>query len=262
MAARGQRAMVIYGVQPTLEALRAGRVTAIALSARRPAGLAELLRLAERQRVQLRWVERAGLDRLAGGGVHQGVVATVRSREACTVADLVAGGGPPLIVVLDGVEDPRNLGAIARAAEAAGAAGLILPTRRAAPLSPVAVKASAGALAHLPVAPVVNVARALDELKKAGVWTVGLDAGGDRALYDVDLRLPVALVVGAEGRGLRRLVRERCDWLAALPMRGQVASLNAAVAAGVALFEAVRQRAAGAPGARGDPGGRPGPVAE
>ena len=235
--------MVIYGIQPTLEALRAGRVTAVAISARRTAGLSELVRLAERRQVRLRRVERAELDRLAAGGLHQGVVATADPLDACTVADLVAAGNPPLLVVLDGIEDPRNLGAIARAAEAAGAAGLIVQKRRTAPVSSVALKASAGALAHLPVAPVVNVARALEELRAAGVWTVGLDAGAGRTLFEVDLCLPVALVVGAEGRGLRRLVRERCDWTAALPMRGRVGSLNAAVAAGVALFEAVRQRA-------------------
>ena len=240
--------MVIYGIQPTLEALRAGRVTAVAISTRRTAGLAELVRLAERRQVRLRRVEPAELDRLAGGGVHQGVVATADPLDACTVADLVAAGDPPLLVVLDGIEDPRNLGAIARAAEAAGAAGLVVQKRRTAAVSSVALKASAGALAHLPLAPVVNVARALEELKAAGVWTVGLDAGAGRTLFEVDLRLPVALVVGAEGRGLRRLVRERCDWTAALPMRGRVGSLNAAVAAGVALFEAVRQRADGATG--------------
>lgn len=240
--------MVIYGIQPTLEALRAGRVTAVAISARRTAGLSELVRLAERRQIRLRRVEPAELDRLAAGGLHQGVVATVDPLDACTVAELVAAGDPPLLVVLDGIEDPRNLGAIARAAEAAGAAGLIVQKRRTAPLSPVALKASAGALTHLPVAPVVNLARALEELKTAGVWTVGLDAGAGRTLFEVDLRLPVALVVGAEGRGLRRLVRERCDWTAALPMRGRVESLNAAVAAGVALFEAVRQRAAVAAG--------------
>lgn len=240
--------MVIYGIQPTLEALRAGRVTAVAISTRRAAGLSELVRLAERRQVRLRRVEPAELDRLAAGGVHQGVVATADPLDACTVSDLVAAGDPPLLVVLDGIEDPRNLGAIARAAEAAGAAGMIVQKRRTAPVSPVALKASAGALAHLPVVPVVNVARALEELKAAGVWTVGLDAGAGRTLFEIDLRLPVAFVVGAEGRGLRRLVRERCDWAAALPMRGRIGSLNAAVAAGVALFEAVRQRAAVAAG--------------
>ncbi len=234
--------MVIYGVNPVLEALRGGRVTVLTVSARRHGRLDELLRLAERGRVEVRRAEPEELNRLASGGAHQGVVATIRPPEPRAVRDLIEAGKPALIVVLDGIEDPHNLGAIARTAEAAGASGLVVPTRRAAPLTAAAVKASAGALAHLPVAPVVNVARALAELRSAGVWTVGLDMEAPRAIYDVDLSLPVALVVGGEGRGLRHLVRESCDWLAALPMAGRVGSLNASVAAGIALFEAVRQR--------------------
>lgn len=238
--------MLIFGVRPAVEALRAGRVTALAVSTRRRRGLSELLELAARRRVRLRRVERAELDRLAGGGAHQGVAATVRAPDACSVADLVAARTPPLVVVLDGIEDPRNLGAVARSVDAAGGSGLVLAERRAAPVTGAAVKASAGALAHVPLAAVVNLARAIGELKAAGVWTIGLDAEADRSLYDLDLRLPSAFVVGGEGRGLRRLVRERCDWRAALPMRGQVSSLNASVAVGVALFEAVRQRSAAA----------------
>ena len=237
--------MLIFGVKPAVEALRAGRVTELAVSVRRPRGLTELLDLAERRRVRLRRVERSELDRMTGGAVHQGVVATVRPLATCAVSDLLAVRTPPLIVVLDGIEDPRNLGAIARAVDAAGGSGLIVPERRSAPLAGAAVKASAGALLHVSVAPVVNLARALEKLKAAGVWTIGLDAGADRSLYELDLRLPSAFVVGREGRGLHRLVRERCDWRAALPMQGRVSSLNASVAAGVALFEAVRQQSAG-----------------
>ncbi len=238
--------MLIFGVRPAIEALRAGRVTALAVSTRRRSGLSELLELAARRRVRLRRVERAELDRLAGGAAHQGVAATVRAPDACSVADLVAARTPPLVVVLDGIEDPRNLGAVARTVDAAGGSGLVLPERRAAPVTGAAVKASAGALAHVRLAAVVNLARAIEELQAAGVWTIGLDAAADRSLYDLDLRLPSAFVVGGEGRGLRRLVRERCDWRAALPMRGQVSSLNASVAVGVALFEALRQRSAAA----------------
>lgn len=238
--------MLIFGVRPAIEALRAGRVTALAVSTRRRSGLSELLELAARRRVRLRRVERAELDRLAGGAAHQGVAATVRALDACSVADLVAARTPPLVVVLDGIEDPRNLGAVARTVDAAGGSGLVLPERRAAPVTGAAVKASAGALAHVRLAAVVNLARAIEELQAAGVWTIGLDAAADRSLYDLDLRLPSAFVVGGEGRGLRRLVRERCDWRAALPMRGQVSSLNASVAVGVALFEALRQRSAAA----------------
>lgn len=238
--------MTLFGVRPAIEALRAGRVTALAVARRRQRGLTELLALADRRRVPLRRVDSAELDRLAGGAAHQGVVATVRALDTCGVSDLAAIRAPALVVVLDGVVDPRNLGAIARAVDAAGGSGIVVPERRAAPVTGAAVKASAGALVHVPLAPVVNLSRALEELKAAGVWTIGLDAEAEYSLYDLDLRLPSAFVIGGEGRGLHRLVRERCDWRAALPMRGQVASLNAAVAAGVALFEAVRQRAAAA----------------
>lgn len=239
--------MTIFGVKPAIEALRAGRVTALAVSVRRRRGLTELLELADRRGVRLRRVDPAELDRLAGGAAHQGVVATVRALDTYAVADLVAVRTPPLILVLDGIEDPRNLGAIARTLDAAGGSGLVVPERRAAPVTGAAVKASAGALVHVPLAPVVNLPRALAELKAAGVWTIGLEAEADQSLYDLDLRLPSAIVIGGEGRGLHRLVRERCDWRAALPMRGRVSSLNASVAAAVALFEAVRQRSAATP---------------
>ena len=155
----------------------------------------------------------------------------------------------PLVVVLDGIEDPQNLGAILRAADAAGADGVIRQTRHAAPLGGVAAKASAGALAHARIAEVVNVTRALEELKALGVWTVGLAADASMLYTDIDFRQPTAVVLGAEGTGLRRLVHDRCDLLASIPMRGHVQSLNVAVAAGVVLFEALRQReSARAPG--------------
>ncbi|MCA1584300.1 MAG: 23S rRNA (guanosine(2251)-2'-O)-methyltransferase RlmB [Acidobacteria bacterium] len=144
--------------------------------------------------------------------------------------------------MLDGIEDPHNLGAILRSVDAAGASGIVRQTRRAAPLDGAAAKVSAGAVHHVAVADVVNVARAIEELKAAGVWTVGLDAGADTPYYDVDLTLPTALVLGAEGHGLRRLVRDRCDLVVTIPMAGHVESLNVSVAAAVVLFEAVRQR--------------------
>ncbi len=234
--------MQIFGINPVLEALRAGRVTSLTVSTQRRTGLRELLRLAEERQIPMRRADRRELDQVASGQHHQGVVATVRPRTTVTLEELVAASDPALIVILDGIEDPHNLGAIARVAEAAGAAGLVIQTRRSAPVSGAAVKASAGALAHLRVASVVNLPRALEELKAAGIWAVGLDAAAEQSVYDVDLRVPIALVIGGEGRGLRRLVRERCDWRVSLPMGGQVASLNASVAAGIALFEAVRQR--------------------
>ncbi len=235
--------MLIYGINPVLEALRAGRVEEVRVSDRGGASLREVVKVAEREHVAVRYVRAGDLDRAARGGVHQGVVASVRESAAYTVQDLVRGArGVPLIVVLDGIEDPHNLGAILRAADAAGADGVVRQTRHAAALGGAAAKASAGAVAHVRVADVVNIARAIEELKEAGVWTVGLAGDAPRAYDDVDLTVPTALVVGAEGAGLRRLVRERCDWLAAIPMAGRVSSLNVSVAAGIALFEAVRQR--------------------
>ena len=147
-----------------------------------------------------------------------------------------------LFRLLDGIEDPHNVGAILRTVDAAGADGVVRQSRRAAPLDGAAAKASAGAVSHVKIAEVVNIARALEALKEAGVWTVGLAGDAPKRYDDVDLTLPTALVVGAEGDGLRRLVRERCDWLVSIPLLGHVQSLNVSVAAGIALFEAVRQR--------------------
>ncbi len=235
--------MLIWGINPVLEALRARRATAIRIADRADARLRELLQVAERSRVEVRRVAAAELDRAARGGVHQGVVAEVREPAARSLADLIAGAKTPaLFVVLDSVEDPQNVGAILRTVDAAGADGVVRQSRRAAPLDGAAAKASAGAVAHVRVAEVVNVARAIEDLKEAGVWTVGLAGDAAKAYDEVDLTLPTALVVGGEGTGLRRLVRERCDWLASIPMAGHVDSLNVSTAAAIALFEAVRQR--------------------
>jgi 23S rRNA (guanosine2251-2'-O)-methyltransferase len=235
--------MFIYGINPVLEALRAGGVAEVRVAERISGRVAEVVAAADRGRVPVRRVSVAELDRTARGGVHQGVVAETRGAELYDISDLIGGAGAaPLVVVLDGIEDPHNVGAILRTVDAAGANGLIRQSRRAAPLDGAAAKASAGAVSHVKVADVVNIARALEELKEAGVWTVGL-AGDSPKHYDqVDLTLPTALVLGAEGAGLRRLVRDRCDWLVSIPMQGHVQSLNVSVAAGIALFEAVRQR--------------------
>jgi 23S rRNA (guanosine2251-2'-O)-methyltransferase len=235
--------MIIYGLNPVLEALKTGRVARVRVADRTSPRIAEALALAAAAGIEVQQVTRAILDHAARGGVHQGIVAELHQTRDYSVADLVReAAGPPLIVVLDSIEDPHNVGAILRTADAAGADGVVRQTRRAAALGGAAAKASAGALAHVKLASVVNIARALDELKAAGVWTIGLAADAPRAYDELDLTLPTALVFGAEGAGLRRLVRDRCDWLAAIPLRGHVESLNVSVAAGVALFEAVRQR--------------------
>ena len=238
--------MLIYGINPVAEALRAGRVEAIRIAHRGDARLGALIDDARNAGVEVQRVEVAELERAARGGTHQGVVARLRDQKATSIEELVrAASGPPLLVVLDGIEDPHNLGAILRTVDAAGAGGVVRQSRHAAPLGGAAAKASAGAVAHVRVAEVVNIARALEALKEAGVWTVGLAGDAPKRYDQVDYMVPTAFVVGAEGAGLRRLVRERCDWLVSIPMAGHVGSLNVAVATGIALFEAVRQRRTG-----------------
>lgn len=235
--------MLIYGINSVAEALKAGRLRQIQVADYTGDRLMRLLDEAAARGVPIRRVAREILERAAEGRPHQGIVADVTGPPAATLEELAnSSEGPPLIVVLDEVEDPQNVGAIMRSVDAAGASGLVRQTRRAAPLTGAAAKASAGAVHHVRVAEVVNIARALEELKKAGVWVVGLDAAGERPYYDLDLSLPTALVVGAEGHGLRRLVRERCDLVAAIPMGGHVSSLNVSAAAAIVLFDAVRQR--------------------
>ena len=240
--------MLIYGINPVLEALRAKRVTTLRVSQRAGGRLADVVAAAERAGVAIRRVSPADLDRAVGGGArgrHQGVVAEVQESGDVDVRDLIAGAtGAPLIVVLDGIEDPHNVGAILRTVDAAGADGVVRQTRHAAALGGAAAKASAGAVSHVRIADVVNIARALEELKTCGVWTVGLASDVKKQYDEIDLTLPTAVVVGAEGTGLRRLVRERCDWVASIPMRGHVQSLNVSVATGIVLFEALRQRRA------------------
>ena len=235
--------MIIYGVNAVVEGLRGGRVRAIRLAAFSDKTV-EVRRLAAEVGVSVTRVSLAALDHTTGGSNHQGVVADATAAVLLNLEELLAlAEAPELLLVLDGVEDPQNLGTILRVADAAGVDGVIRQTRRAASLGSVA-KTSAGALAHVRLVSVVNIARALTQLQSAGIWTVGLEADGDPLYRNFDLTLPTALVVGNEGRGLRRLVRERCDRVASIPMFGRVNSLNVAVAAGVGLYEAVRQRKA------------------
>jgi 23S rRNA (guanosine2251-2'-O)-methyltransferase len=243
--------MIIYGINPVLEALRAGRLKEIRVGGRGGGRVPEVLALAREHGVPVRRVPEAALERDSRRGVHQGVVADLANAQGCSIDDLVRGAaGAPLLIVLDGIEDPQNLGAILRTADAAGVDGVVRQTRRSAALGGAAAKASAGAVAHVRIAEVVNIARALEELKEAGVWTVGLVAEADTPYDAIDFTGPTAIVLGGEGAGIRRLVRERCDFLASIPMRGHVNSLNVSVAAGVALFEAVRQRSVGTSGSR------------
>ena len=235
--------MIIYGLNPVLEALRAGRVKRLRVSRRSDKRLDEVVALAATHHVGIERVDPMALDRAAHGGVHQGVVAEVDDTREYSLADLVSTpGGPPLIAVLDGIEDPHNVGAILRTMDAAGGSGVIRQSRHSATLDGVVGKASAGAISHVRIATVVNIARALEELTDAGVWTIGLAGDAAESYADVDWTLPSAVVLGAEGTGLRRLVRDRCERIVKIPMLGAVESLNVSVAAGVVLYEAVRQR--------------------
>jgi 23S rRNA (guanosine2251-2'-O)-methyltransferase len=236
--------MIIYGINPVLEALRSGRVRRLRVGARGDRRIEDAVSLARTKGIGIERVDASALERASRGGVHQGIVAELDDPRDFSLAEIVARAAPAaaLIVVLDGIEDPHNVGAIVRTVDAAGAHGVVRQARHAAALDGVAAKASAGAVAHVPIATEVNIARAIEELKALGVWTVGL-AGDAPERYDaVDLTVPTALVLGAEGTGLRRLVRERCDRLVSISMYGAVASLNVSVAAGIVLFEAARQR--------------------
>ena len=236
--------MIIYGINPVLEALRTGRVRRVRVGPRADRRVEDALAVARAKGIGIERVDAAAIEQAARGGVHQGIVAEIEAPRDYSLQELVDGAAPaaPLLVVLDGIEDPHNVGAILRTADAAGAHGIVRQARHAAPLDGVVAKASAGAVAHVRIATEVNVARALEALKALNVWTVGLAAGATDAYDALDLTLPTALVFGAEGTGLRRLVRERCDRLASIPLYGAVDSLNVSVAAGVVLFEAARQR--------------------
>ena len=241
----------ITGIHAVREALNGRRPiqSVVIANGRHGERVEEIVRLARRNGVPVRFEDRPQVDRAAGTREHQGVVAFVAAQAAVSLEELLAGGegfsaASGLLVLLDGVEDPQNFGAIIRTALAAGAGGVVTPERRAVGLTDAAVRASAGAAAHMRVARVVNLPRAMEEIKEAGYWLVGLDERAEKHFTEIDLTSPIAVVLGGEGKGLHALVKERCDFLASLPTTGPVRSLNVSVAAGVALFEVVRQRAA------------------
>jgi 23S rRNA (guanosine2251-2'-O)-methyltransferase len=233
------------GFHAVEEALAAGRPLDRIVIARGRHGerVEAVVRLAKSRGVPVRFEDRQQVDRLAGTREHQGIAALVAAKPAVELEDLLrAQNAHGLLVLLDGIEDPHNLGAIVRTSLAAGAQGVVIPERRAAGLSDTVERASAGALAHLPVARVTNLVRAMEEMKEAGYWLVGLDERADKSYTEVDLKGPVGIVLGSEGEGLHELTRRRCDFLVSLPTGGPVRSLNVSVAAGVMLFEVVRQR--------------------
>jgi 23S rRNA (guanosine2251-2'-O)-methyltransferase len=241
----------LTGIHAVREALEAGRAfdRIVIAKGRQDTRVEEIVQLARARNISLRFEDRSQLDRLADSKDHQGIVALVAARAAGTLDEILAmanagtgRGEKGLIVLLDGVEDPHNLGAVIRTSLAAGAHGVVIPERRAAGLTDTVARASAGALAHLPVAKVTNLVRTMEELKEAGYWLVGLDERGDKNYTEVDYTSPTGIVLGGEGKGLHELTRKRCDFVVSLPTTGPVKSLNVSVAAGVVLFEALRQR--------------------
>jgi 23S rRNA (guanosine2251-2'-O)-methyltransferase len=248
---RSDRERWVYGVNPVLETLRAraGAVEQLWVSEGelRASAAAEIFTRAREAGVRVKKVPRERLASLVQGGVHQGVVAEVRALDYAELEELLtlAKGSerPALLVALDGIQDPQNLGAIIRSAHALGAHGVVIPKDRAAGLTGAVAKASAGALAHCPVARVVNLSRALETLREEGLWTVAAVPEGSQSLWEADLSGPLVLVVGAEGSGVREGVLKHCDFQLRIPMLGQVGSLNASVSAGLLLYEVARQRA-------------------
>ena len=236
---------MIYGVNAVNEALKARKVARLVHARGAGARVDALIARAKELRIPVETADPLHLDKLARGGVHQGVAAELQQLAAYTLDEVIASAdGPPLLVILDGIEDPQNVGAILRTANGAGVHGVVRQARHAARLDGAVAKASAGAVNHVQIATVVNIARTIEELKEKNIWTVGLDGSGSESYDEVDYTLPTAFVMGAEGDGLRRLVRETCDHVVRIPMLGEVESLNVSVAAGIALFEAVRQRRA------------------
>jgi 23S rRNA (guanosine2251-2'-O)-methyltransferase len=237
------------GIHAVREALEAGAAfdRIVIAKGRQDTRIEEIVQLARANNIPVRFEDRPNLDRLANSRDHQGVVALAAARPPATLEDILdyankSKGQMGLIVLLDGVEDPHNLGAIIRTALAAGAHGIVIPERRAAGLTDTVARASAGALAHLPVAKVTNLARTMEELKEAGYWLVGLDENAEKSYTEVDYTSPTGIVMGGEGSGLHDLTRKRCDFVVSLPTTGPVKSLNVSVATGVVLFEALRQR--------------------
>lgn len=243
----------IAGKHPVLEAMRSGRTIHkiwIAEQAQKH-HTQPIIAEAKKLNIVIQTADKRKLDQLVPGVPHQGVVAQVAAHDYVEVDDLLerarSRNEAPFLLILDEIEDPHNLGSILRTADCTGAHGVIIPKRRAVGLTATVSKTSAGAVEYVPVARVTNIAQTIDSLKEQGVWVVGADASADELIYRIDLKLPIAIVIGNENRGIGRLVKDKCDFLIKLPMVGRINSLNASVAASVCMYEVVRQRGAIAP---------------
>lgn len=246
----------IEGRNPVLELLKSGRaVSRIQLLAGQKTDpiMEEIFKAAKERGVTVELTDRHLLDKKSATGKHQGVIAYILPQEYCEIEDILEEaakkGEQPLIVVLDGIEDPQNLGAIIRTAECTGVHGVVIPKRRAAPVTASVASASSGAIEYMKIARVTNISVAIEKLKDKGVWVVALEAGEGKAYDKVDLSMPTAIVIGSEGEGISKHVKEHCEIFASIPMKGRISSLNASVAAAVMLYEAIRQRAKDLPSA-------------
>jgi 23S rRNA (guanosine2251-2'-O)-methyltransferase len=238
---------VLFGINPVIEALKAGSRSfdyVAVMAGRRDARAQLIFETARDAGVPVRQVSRDQLERLAGTHSHQGVVAVTSEKQYSDIDSVLDNkrGVHNFLIVLDGVEDPHNLGAIIRTADGAGADGVVIPERRAVGVTGTVLKASAGAAEHLPIARVTNINRTLEDLKERNIWTIGLDERAKQSYDEIDYNMDCALVLGAEGSGLHEMVRKKCDFLISIPMQGQVSSLNVSVAAGVVMYEVQRQR--------------------
>lgn len=238
----------IFGRNSIIEALKSGRSINKIMIAKgdRQGAIRELVSMAKAQGVVVQEVESAKIESFAGGARHQGVAASVSPVAFAEIEDILTAARDrneaPFLVLLDELEDPHNVGAILRTSDAAGVHGVLMPKRRSCPLSGTVAKASAGAVEYVPVARIGNIVQTMKELKEQGVWFVGADMDGDKAYYEADLTGPIAVVIGSEGQGMGRLVKENCDFLVKIPMRGKITSLNASVACSLLLYEVLRQR--------------------
>jgi len=238
----------VEGRHPVLEALKAGREINKIMVAEGSSGssLMEILAAAAKKNLIVQNVPKSKLDQIAPGRNHQGVIAYIAAKEYAELSDIIENAKkstrPGLIIVLDEVEDPHNLGSILRSADAVGAHGIIIPKRRAVPLTSTVAKASAGAIEHIPVARVANISQTIEILKKEGFWVVGTEVNTEKLYHQVDMTGPTVIVIGNEGKGLGEVVKKRCDYLVRLPMVGNIQSLNAGVATGILLYEVLRQR--------------------
>lgn len=238
----------IEGRNPVIEAIKSGREINKILVAKgaREGSIRQIIAMAKDNRIVVQQVDIQKLNSISSTRSHQGVIAFTSAVKYVEVEDIlenaISKSEDAFVIVLDEIADPQNLGSIIRSADAAGAHGVIIPKRRAVGITPVVAKASAGAVEYVPIARVSNIAQTLEKLKKVGIWIVGTDAGADDSLLDCDLKGPIAVLVGSEGKGLGTLIKDKCDRLIKIPMKGRISSLNAAVAAAVIMYEVVKQR--------------------